>query len=147
MKIQSRFDWAQDTGLHFRKPSRTAQQFAAEADINNLLKRYQNTGIFYDPVTMAKAAARPTFGDFSTEVDFMTAQNIVVQAREAFEALPSNVRDRFANDPGALLDFLSKEENNEEAYKLGLKVRPVEPAPVEPTKVIIVDPTAKGGAQ
>lgn len=151
MKIKSRYDWDQPEGLRFRKPSRTAQQFAAEADINEMLRRYQSAGVAYDPAAIARAAARPVFADLtSVPVDFQEAQNLIIQAREAFEGLGSSVRDRFANDPAKLFEFLSKEENNEEAYKLGLKVRPVQPAPVEPMKVVVVNSennSAVGGAQ
>lgn len=150
MKIKSRFNWDSIEGLRFRKPSRTAQQFAAEADINEMLRRYQSAGVAYDPAAIARAAARPVFADLTNvPVDFQEAQNLIIQAREAFEGLGSDVRARFANDPGKLMAFLANEENNEEAYKLGLKVRPVAPTPVEPTKVIVVNPdnSANGGAQ
>lgn len=150
MKIKSRYDWDSTEGLRFRKPSRTAQQFAAEADINELLRRYQSAGIAYDPAAIARAAARPVFADLTDiPVDFQEAQNLIIQAREAFEGLGSDVRDRFSNDPGKLMAFLADEANNEEAYKLGLKVRPVEPTPVEPMKVVVVtdNNSATGGAQ
>ena len=47
-----------------------------------------------------------------------------MQAQQSFDSIPSEIRDRFNNDPKLLIDFLSKEENMEEAVKLGLRAYP-----------------------
>ena len=46
--------------------------------------------------------------------------NAVLAAQDEFMELPAQLRARFNNDPALLIDFLEKEENREEAIKLGL---------------------------
>ena len=101
------------------EPSLTQQHFKDECDINNIMRRYRETGLFPDPLS-----AKPLFGDFSSCFDFMEAQNTVARANEAFAALPSEIRKRFANDPAQLLAFMEDERNMDEAVKLGLVEKP-----------------------
>lgn len=110
----------------FREPSLTQQHFRDECDINHIMARYRETGFLVNP--MQRATAKPQFGDFSTVSDFMTAQNTIAQARENFDALPSNIRERFGNNPASMLAFLENESNYEEAVKLGLVEKRPEPA-------------------
>lgn len=102
--------------------SKTKQSFKDECDINRIMARYAATGTM-DFVNRREAQ----FLDVS-DVDFHQAMQIVTQSREAFESLPSAVRERFANDPARLLGFLSDDSNLEEAIKLGLVNKPL-PAP------------------
>jgi len=95
-------------------PGVTKQSFVEECDINTIVRRFLKTGELPDPVRM------PTYGDFTSVFDFHSAMNAVAQARESFEELPAEVRARFHNDPGEFVDFCSKEENLEEARKIGL---------------------------
>lgn len=123
----------------FFKPSLTQQHFKSECDINNIMARYRETGFLTDP--LKPATTKPQFGDYSTQFDYMAAQNTIAQARESFEALPSRIRKRFANDPAEMLAFLQDESNVEEAVKLGLIEKPaVVDEAVEPSTV-----TAGGG--
>ena len=46
----------------------------------------------------------------------------ITQAELAFNDLSSDIRAKFHNDPGKLIDFLSDEKNNKEAIELGLKI-------------------------
>lgn len=46
---------------------------------------------------------KPKFGDFLGVSDYQTALNQVIEAEEAFDALPAKVRARFDNQP---VDFL-----------------------------------------
>lgn len=62
----------------------------------------------------------PQYLDCTSVEDFVTAQNKVIQARNAFDALPSRVRARFANDPLRLLEFVADKDNLKEAASLGL---------------------------
>lgn len=55
-----------------------------------------------------------------TGADFQEAQNLIAGARSMFNELPASMRERFDNQPAQLLAFLEKEENREEAIKLGL---------------------------
>lgn len=100
--------------IFFSEPTLTQQSAAAEADINNIVARYQKTGI------LPEIARQGVFGDVSGIPDYQTALNIVQDAEEAFKALPSPLRARFNHNPGELLDFLQNEQNRAEAVALGL---------------------------
>lgn len=97
------------------KPSMTKQSFKEQTDINQILKRYKTTG------TVDHIDRRvPRFGDFTGEFDFAASLNMVREAQDAFMALPAEVRRRFGNDPGQLLDFIRDAANADEARDLGL---------------------------
>lgn len=98
----------------FNKPSRAKQEFKAECDINNIMKRYETTGQL---THLAKRS--PMWGDVPS-MDFQQSLQLVLNARADFAALPSAIRDRFANDPAKLLAFLQDANNREEGIRLGL---------------------------
>lgn len=125
-----------------QSPSMTRQEFAAEANVNNLLKRYATTGAFYDPLTMARANRKPLFGDFTHFADFTACQNAIIEAQNAFDALPVEIREKFNYDPGKLIDWLSDDANREEAIKLGLIEKAAAAATPEPAEVKPSAPTA-----
>lgn len=104
------------------EPSLTQQQFAAEADINNIIARYERTGILVDPLIDRRG--QPMYGDFSNIDSYFEAQVKVARAKELFEALPAKIRDRFGHDPGKLIEFVEDGKNRDEAIELGLIERP-----------------------
>lgn len=108
------------TGLSCPEESLAQQQFAEEVDINTLVRRFHLSGEF---PTGVKA---PTYGDFSEVYDFHTAANTIAEAKEAFEAMPAEVRFRFHNDPAEFVAFCSTEGNRPELERMGL----VPPAPI-----------------
>ena len=93
---------------------KTKQEFKDECDIHSILKRYQETRTA-EHINHRQAV----FADV-TALDFQTAMNVMADARSAFASLPSEVRDRFKNDPAELLAFVEDEANAEEAAELGL---------------------------
>lgn len=95
-------------------PSRTQQQFAEEVDINTIVRRFGLTG------ELPEAVPHVLQGDFTNVVDFQSAMDLIVRAREAFMEQPAEVRARFDNDPQKFLAFTSAKENLDEAIKLGL---------------------------
>ena len=98
--------------------SRTRQSEAALTDINAAVRKYRKTGALTGCLQNTRKAM---FGDFSESPnDFLEANIAVVNARCAFAGLPARVRERFGNDPVALLSFLADSANTEEAIKLGL---------------------------
>lgn len=103
-----------ETGLACQDPSLAQQQFRDECDINNILERFNVTGQL--PVTPLE----PQFGDFSGIRDYQTALNAVIAAQDSFDSLPARVRERFANDPAAFVDFCLDESNRDEMKVLGL---------------------------
>lgn len=105
--------------MYFPEQGVTKQSFKDECDINNIMRRFEATGEL--PFNQ-----RPMlFGDVPA-IDFQGAMSIVVDARERFHALPSEIRDRFANDPQRLITFLQDEKNRPEAEALGLVRKAVE---------------------
>lgn len=118
-KFATRYNPPVSSGLNCPEGSSlTRQEFAAEADINNLVRRYQETGSFYDP--LVSASRQPQFGDFTSVGDYMDACNKLISAQQSFDSLPAAVRDRFSNDPAQLIAFLGDSNNRDEAVRLGL---------------------------
>ena len=102
--------------------SLAAQEYKDESDINVILKRYASGD-------NSVVRSSGVFADVSQLGDFQTQLEVVRRATEDFAALPAEVRSRFGNDPAVLVAFLADPSHDEEAIKLGLKVRPsVEPS-------------------
>lgn len=75
-------------------------------------------------------------GDYTNIPNLAESMTIARRAQERFEVLPSDIRDRFGNDPSRLNDFMKSEDEKdlEEAFDLGLRQRP---------KVVVKPPTAE----
>lgn len=112
-------------------PSMTRQEFAAEANVNNLLKRYAQTGAYYDPANVTPSR-QALFGDFTKYNDFQSCQDMVLDAQERFDLLPAEIRSKFNYDPAKLIAFLSDDKNRSEAESLGLIAKAAEAASPEP---------------
>lgn len=95
-------------------PSLTQQSMAEDADINVIMDRFGLTG------RMPENPRVPMYGDFDTVFDYQSALNAVSDAYDSFMELPAKVRQRFDNNPQKLLEFLSHDDNMEEAQRLGL---------------------------
>jgi len=95
------------------EPSRTKQEFAAEADINVLMGRYLSTGV------IPPAVRQGYFADVDA-IDYQQALGLVHEATDLFNQLPSKVRERFGNNPAALMEFVADAGNRDEAISLGL---------------------------
>jgi len=126
---------------HPKGVSLTEQAHEGSTNINKIISRAKRTG-------MLPNRGNPGFyGDFTNAVDFHTAQNKIIHAKEQFLTLPAAIRKRFDNDPGELLNFLSDESNIDEAMELGIIPRPA-PAqsegPSEPSEP--VEPPVEGGS-
>lgn len=112
--------------------SRTKQSFKDECDIQQILRKFQKTGIIEH--------ARRFGGEYgdAPAVTFKEAMDIVAKGKTMWEELPSSLKKRFGS-PEAFVDFVHDDANIEEARELGLipkegKASPVSPpeAPVEP---------------
>lgn len=66
----------------------------------------------------------PQWGDFS-DVDFMDAQNMILQVKTSFLELPSRIRNLFDNDPAQVIRFVNDPDNRDKAIQLGLAVPPI----------------------
>lgn len=117
-------------GLRCPEPTLTVQSERDEVDINTIVRRFGLTGV------MPKNPRVPTYGDFTDIHDYRTALDVIREADAAFMELTPDVRERFANDPQRLMDFIGDVKNRDEAKKLGL-LRPDQEVPL-PLKVEVV---------
>lgn len=113
-------------------PSLTKQQFTNDVDINNIVAKFDKTAML-EHVSKANGF----YGDVSEIADYKDALNTVIQAEELFYGMSAKIRDRFANDPAKMIEFLQDKGNLDEAISLGM-VNPKAKEPVQP-------PAAAGG--
>lgn len=142
MFIRSAFNYDTDeasnaSALHCLDKSLASQSEKADADINEIVRRFGITGQLPDNFNP------PQYGDFTEISDYRSALQAVRDAAESFMEMPAELRARFQNDPGHLIDFLADQANRSEAVSLGLlKDVPLDlataPTPETPVQV---DPT------
>lgn len=101
--------------------SLTKQSFKDECDINNIMSKYQRTGM----MTFVNDHS-PLFGDIPS-ADFKESMDIVLEAQEMFSELPSKARKYFDNDPEAFLKAVESPDFYEKLYELGLTKSPYQP--------------------
>lgn len=106
------------TGLACLDPSRAIQSMKEEADINTIVRQFGITG------KLPENVVAPQYGDFTGVDDYRSAIEAIKNAESAFAQMPAAVRERFAHDPAAFVDFCSDERNREEMLKLGLIDKP-----------------------
>lgn len=116
-------------------PSMTQQNFKAECEINNILRRYDKTGL----ITHVNNAVAQ-YGDYTEVNEYQESLNMVINAQNAFNELPSEVRKRFGNDPGAFFEFATNPANHEEMVRLGLANPPENIAPELVSESIVEAP-------
>lgn len=108
--------------------SKTKQQFREQSDINYILRDYEKTGVFRNV-----NVNEPQYG-FVPAIDFHEAMQVVTLAQDNFARVPSEIRERFANDPGQFIEFVQNPDNADELRKLGL-MRPLDdPEPSQPAQ-------------
>lgn len=101
-------------------PSMTQQQFKESADINNILRQFDRTGLI---THVAKGT--PLYLDVSEMPDYRSALDHVRQVEGHFMTLPSEVRARFNNDAALYLDAMASAPDPLKALE-----GPEEPSPV-----------------
>lgn len=97
----------------------TKQEFRDDCNINTIMSRYMKTGELPHINKLA-----PQYFD-AAPGDFQTHMNAVAEAKTLFAQLPSDVRNRFRNDPGQFMDFCSDDSNRVELARMGLLSRDV----------------------
>jgi phage internal scaffolding protein len=126
MKFRKLFDTERNrVQLDVKSESVVQQAFKDECDVNRILQKYDKTGLI---THVARAQAQ--YGDFTQVNEYQVALNTVIQAQASFEELPSSVRKRFGNDPGAFIEFVTNPENLDEMVTLGLAQPKVEAEPM-----------------
>lgn len=105
------------------EPSRVQQQFLEASDINNIMRKYHQTGM------VTHLNHNPgRYADLTKIKNYQDSLQTVINAEAAFMTLSSDVRKRFSNSPQEVINFLQNPNNLDEAVKLGL-VKPPEPKP------------------
>lgn len=100
--------------------SLTQQHFAKDADVRNIIKQYDKTGLI---ANVARGVAR--YGDYSEVNEYREALDMVNAANNNFMQLPAEIREMFGNDAGTFFEFATDPANEEKMVKLGLKEAPV----------------------
>lgn len=108
--------------------SRTKQAFTKECDINLIVKRHAQRGM-WDHLN----PRQPTYGDFTGAQDLHEATELVKAATENFMELPAEVRKLANHDPVELLRALADREKTMELENAGL--------PIEETTTPVVEDT------
>lgn len=120
MPVHVRSAYSREPGepILFTEPSMTKQSFKASCDINNILVKYQKTGVF-DHVKQYEGQ----YFD-ATETDYHEAMNTIINADNMFADLPAKARDYFNNDPAEFLAFFDEysDEAVDKLYDLGLAI-------------------------
>lgn len=99
----------------FENPSRAKQAFKDECDINNIMSRYEQTGLIeHIRVNQGRYVDAPSYEDFHQ------AMNLVTSATQMFDTLPASIRRDFNNDASLFLEFVSNEDNREAMVNYGL---------------------------
>lgn len=93
--------------------SMTDPQYEHDCTIEGIIKKY---GVLPRP------EVEPVNMDVSEMGDFAACMERVNEGLSSFAALPSEIRDRFGNDPKAFMSFLADPSNVKEAIRLGLMV-------------------------
>lgn len=102
--------------------SLTEQSHKKECEINNILKKYQRTGVIEH-----RNEHQGQYADIPS-ISFREAQEVIATASSMFEELPSSARKKFNNDPETFLQFVQDERNHQEMYDMGLSNSAPEPA-------------------
>ena len=91
------------------------QSAMRECDVNSIMAKYRKTGLL-EHVNRFQG----NYGDFTEAPTYHDAFNKLVEAQEMFQSLPAHVRDKFANDPGLFLEYVSDDKNKAGMEELGL---------------------------
>lgn len=114
-----------DDGIKFKGPGRTHQSFRDECNINNIMAKFESTGVLPEAIK-----SNPQYGDYASLPSYQESCHIVMKAEEQFSMLSAKVRGRFNNDAASFLAFCEDKNNLDEMYDLGLAIRPkVEASP------------------
>lgn len=136
MEFQTAYGPKVSPGTENKLPSKTKQAFAEELDVNNIIKKYNKTGVLQKMHDF-----EGIFGDFKSQ-DFQDAMNTVINAEQVFLEVPSKIRAQFNNDPGAFIDFATNKDNLKQMREWGLAMPEPEPG-IEPAPAMETAPAVE----
>lgn len=110
--------------LHSQRPGRknsdgtiqytTEQSHKDIVNINKIIRKYDKNGVISHIQNI-----EAQFGNLNGD-DFKVMTDKIIDARKKFDKLPSQLRNRFRNNPAELLQFMDDPDNRKEAIDLGL---------------------------
>ncbi len=106
--------------INFPAQGKTKQSMRDECDINNIMAKYQTSGLL-DFVNKRQ----PQYGDV-TGVDFTKSMQTVAHATEMFMEIPSSVRKEFNNNPSEFFEFVNNPDNRDQAVAMGIFKEPLD---------------------
>lgn len=118
---------------------RTKQSFKNETDINQIIEKHYRMGTISHLEQWGGQ-----YGDLSN-FDFQEAQNQMAKANSMFEALPSAVRNRFANSPEKFFEYVNDPDNADSLEEKIPELMRKGSRPL-PTAAEVVDPKPTAGA-
>lgn len=95
-------------------PGKTQQHFKKQCDINNIVSAHLKKGL--SPHLNPNVE---NYG-FASAIDLQDAMNVVTYANQGFAQLPSDVRNKFDNDPRKFVEFIDTEGHQEQLKEWGL---------------------------
>lgn len=110
--------------ITFNKPSLTEKSHAAQTNIQNIMAKYERTGVIEH-----SRQYQGTYGDFANLPTFQRAQQIIADASTMFESIPATIRADFNNRPEQFLDFIQNPENREQIESYGFTTDHLPPSP------------------
>lgn len=122
-------------GIVFEEPSLTDQSQYKDTDINNIVRRYQTTGLLDSPGSVPFETLQ--YGDATLLPDYQTALDLVNSVQTEFASMPSEIREKFGHDPMQLLEALQDPTKKPMLQEIGLLSKDeVPPVKVEPTPIL-----------
>lgn len=94
--------------------SMTKQSFADESEINNIMAKYEKTGL------IEHVKNHGGYSDMPAPLDYQEALQLTIDAQLSFDELPAQVRREFNNNPFDFLAFVENPANVERMAELGL---------------------------
>ena len=95
--------------------SMTEQLHMKACDVNNIVKRFERTGVMEHVQGRA-----PQYTDVSEVPDYHAALEVVKAVEEMFSSMPAVLRDKFDNDAGVYLEWINDPANRAEAVEMQL---------------------------
>lgn len=127
--FKTRYNHDVSAGIVFTEPSKTDQSQAASTDINNILRRFDQTGQLISENMVPFETLQ--YGDESIYPDYETALALVNDVERDFYSLPASIRDEFGNDARRLTQAVSDKKQYGKLEKLGIFKRMQIPAQMD----------------
>lgn len=127
------------TVVHFKFPTRTIRDsdVVNSCDIHFLYRNLLRFGTAY-PGRLTRPTRKPEFVQAVQPKDLASALSVVSKAREEFDKLPVEIRDRFNYNPYRFMEFVTDEKNVSDLVKMGLAdvIKPVKSLAQEVADII-----------